>query len=147
MAHEPTQDHELEKALAKFVTVDQAAKETGLPSGRLYWRVAHRKVVYVKASSVILIPNAEVKRLGAGKDAPLAPAMLASAELRVALSKYADIRTASKQLNLNPSAVRSRIERGKIKTIKVAGRPLIPISEIERVRYERFPGGKPPRGK
>ncbi len=147
MTHEPTQDHELQKALAKFVTVAEAAKETGLPPGRFYFHVERRKVVYVKVGNVVLIPRAEVKRLRAGKTAPLAPAFLASAELRSVLKKYADVSTASKQLNLNPAAVRSRIERGKIKTIKVAGRPLIPITEIERVRYARFPGGQKPGDK
>ena len=147
MAHDPAPDKELQKALAKFVTVDQASAETGLPSGRWYFFVERKKVVYVKASNVVLIPHAEVKRLRAGKDAPLAPAILAAAELRAALKKYADVSTASKQLNLNPAAVRSRIERGKIKTIKVAGRPLIPITEIERVRYARFPGGQKPGDK
>lgn len=147
VAHDPASDAELEKALAKFMTVDEVAKEAGIPPGRLYWQVAHRKVVYVKASSVILIPRAEVKRLRAGKTAPLAAAILAAAELTSVLEKYADVSSASKMLNLTPRAIRTRIERGKIKTIKVAGRPLIPLTEIERVRYARFPGGKKPRGK
>jgi len=147
MSANSTPGTELQKLLANFLTVDEAAAELEWASSRLYVLVERRGVLYVKASSAILIPEAEVERLRAGKKAPLTPAIAAQARLQAALRSYVDIPSASTLINLSPYATRARIARGKIRAIKVAGRTMIPLTEIERVRYERFPGGKKPRGK
>jgi len=147
MADNSTSDAELQKILAQFLSVDEAAAKLEWASSRLYVLVERRGVLYVKASSAILIPEAEVERLREGKQAPLAPAIAARAKLQAALRSYADIPTAAALVNLSPYATRARIARGKMRAIKVAGRTMIPLTEIERVRYERFPGGKKPRGK
>jgi len=140
-------DAELQKLLANFRTVAEAAAELGEEPSRLYVLIERRGLLYVKASSAILIPEAEIERLREGKQAPLAPAIAAQAKLVSALRRYVDIAAAAALVNLSPHAIRARVARGKIRAIKVAGRTMIPLSEIERVRYERFPGGKKPRGK
>jgi len=140
-------DTELQKILAQFRTVEETAAELGWQPSRLYVLIERRGLLYAKVSSAILIPAAEIERLREGKQAPLAPAIAAHAMLVSALRRYVDIAAAAALVNLSPHAIRARIARGKMRAIKVAGRTMIPLTEIERVRYERFPGGKKPRGK
>jgi len=140
-------DTELQKLLANFLTVAEAAAELGEEPNRLYVLIERRGLLYAKVSSAILIPKAEIERLREGKQAPLAPAIAAHAKLQAALRSYVDLPAAAALINLGPHAIRARVARGKMRAIKVAGRTMIPLSEIERVRYERFPGGKKPRGK
>jgi len=147
MQDNPTSDTELQKLLTQFLTVDEAAAKLEWNPSRLYVLVERRGLLFAKVSSAILIPEAEIERLREGKQAPLAPAIAAQAELQAALRSYVDLPAAAALVNLNPPAIRARVARGKMHAIKVAGRTMIPLSEIVRVRYERFPGGKKPRGK
>jgi hypothetical protein len=104
-------------------------------------------VAHVRAGSAILIPVGELDRLQDGHAEPYKSSIEACEKMRAVLTSYVDIPSAGSLLNLAPVAVRARITRGKLHAIKVGSRTMIPLSEIERVRYERWPDGKKPKGK
>jgi len=122
-------------------------KQLGWPLPRLLARLYRGPVAHVRAGSAIMIPVGELDRLREGHAEPYQSSIAACEKMRAVLESYVDIPSAGSLLNLDPTAVDARITRGKLHAIKVGSPTMIPLSEIERIRYERWPGGKKPKGK
>jgi len=65
----------------------------------------------------------------------------AETEIESVVAHYVTQAEAAAMLNLHPSALRARVYRGAIASVKIGSAVLVPITEIDRVRRTYMPDG------
>jgi hypothetical protein len=137
---------DLRQLLEDFVTPAEAASLLGWTMARLQSRINQLAIATLRAGSAVLIPHSEIERLRGEQEATRTkPDLSTCAPLKDALRGYVSLVEAARQLNLHPTALRSRIQHGTCQAIRVGSGVMVPVSEIKRIRFERWPVSEIPQ--
>jgi excisionase family DNA binding protein len=145
------QDAQLQELLKEFLTPTEIATALDWMPKRLGSRIDAHTIACTRSGSAVLIHRGELERLRneqpRQRSHPTDASLEACEQLKALLQNYVSVPEAARLLNLTDAGVRSKIKFGTITAVHVGTHVMIPRSEISRIRYERWPGGKKPRGK